>query len=136
VNLVLAPEGDGRWTEYAGGYSDMLTQRGADLDGRKPQKAKPTSAAKAASTATPPPSKRKLSFNDRHALKTLPKDIATLQSRIRDLQQRLADPALYARDRTAFTAATTALAAAQAELATAEEKWLELEMLREDIEGC
>ena len=59
-----------------------------------------------------------------------------MQSRIRDLQERLADPALYARDRAAFTAATTALAAAQAELATAEEKWLELEMLREDIEGA
>jgi ATP-binding cassette subfamily F protein uup len=136
VNLVLAPEGDGRWTEYAGGYSDMLAQRGADLDGRKPQKAKVATAAKPATASAAPPAKRKLTFNDRHALKTLPTEIATLQSRIRDLQQRLADPALYARDRTAFTAATTALAAAQAELATAEEKWLELEMLREDIEGC
>ena len=26
-----APEGDGRWIEYAGGYTDMLAQRGADL---------------------------------------------------------------------------------------------------------
>ena len=136
VNLVLAPEGDGRWTEYAGGYSDMLAQRGADLDSRKPQKAKTAPAAKAASAPAAPPAKRKLTFNDRHALKTLPKEIATLQSRIRDLQERLGDPALYARDRTAFTEATTALAAAQAELATAEEKWLELEMLREDIEGA
>ena len=92
VNLVLAPEGDGRWTEYAGGYSDMLAQRGADLDGRKPQKAKPAPAAKSASAPAAPPPKRKLSFNDRHALKTLPSEIATLQSRIRDLQQRLADP--------------------------------------------
>ncbi len=31
VTSVIAPEGDGRWTEYAGGYSDMLAQRGADL---------------------------------------------------------------------------------------------------------
>ena len=136
VNLVLAPEGDGRWTEYAGGYSDMLAQRGADLDGRKPQKARTLPAAKAASAPPAPPTRRKLSFNDQHALKTLPKEIATLQSRIRGLQERLGDPALYARDRTAFTDATAALATAQAELATAEEKWLELEMLREDIEGA
>ena len=136
VNLVLAPEDDGRWTEYAGGYSDMLAQRGADLDSRKPQKPKPVPAAKAASATPAPPARRKLSFNDQHALKTLPKEIAALQSRIRDLQERLADPALYARDRTAFTEATTALAAAQAELGAAEEKWLELEMLREDIEGA
>jgi ATP-binding cassette subfamily F protein uup len=27
VTSLLAAEGDGRWTEYAGGYSDMLLQR-------------------------------------------------------------------------------------------------------------
>ena len=31
VSGVIMPEGDGRWLEYAGGYSDMLAQRGADL---------------------------------------------------------------------------------------------------------
>ncbi len=31
VSGVIVPEGDGRWIEYAGGYSDMLAQRGADL---------------------------------------------------------------------------------------------------------
>ena len=28
VTSIIAPEGDGRWLEYAGGYSDMLAQRG------------------------------------------------------------------------------------------------------------
>ncbi len=31
VNAVIVPNGDGKWAEYAGGYSDMLTQRGADI---------------------------------------------------------------------------------------------------------
>ena len=31
VSGVIVPEGNGRWIEYAGGYSDMLAQRGADL---------------------------------------------------------------------------------------------------------
>src|SRR5712671_313391 len=31
VTSVIAPEGNGRWIEYAGGYTDMLAQRGADL---------------------------------------------------------------------------------------------------------
>ncbi len=35
VNAVLVPEGSGRWLEYAGGYSDMLAQRGADLGARR-----------------------------------------------------------------------------------------------------
>ena len=34
VGSVLAPEGDGRWLEYAGGYTDMIAQRGADLAGK------------------------------------------------------------------------------------------------------
>ncbi len=136
VNLVLAPDGDGRWTEYAGGYSDMLAQRGADLASRKVQKAK---AARPGEDCRRPaanaPSKRKLSFNEQHALKTLPKQIATLQAthppvaaalrRSRPLRPR---PQGFRRD--VRSARHRAIA-----LAAAEEKWLELEMLREEIEG-
>ena len=31
VTSVIAPEVGGNWIEYAGGYTDMLAQRGADL---------------------------------------------------------------------------------------------------------
>ncbi len=135
VNAVIVPEGDGRWVEYAGGYSDMLAQRGVDLvreqpkaEGRKSQKAlKPTRAA--AQT------KRRLSFHQKHALETLPKAIAALQETARTLHRRLDDPGLYARDRQAFDETSAALATAQSELAAAEQKWLELEILREDLEG-
>ena len=54
---------------------------------------------------------------------------------MRRLQDRLDDPELYVRDRQAFTRASEALGATQAQLAAAEERWLELEMLREEIEG-
>ena len=42
VSGVIVPEGNGRWTEYAGGYSDMLAQRGADLtrESSKPQQSR------------------------------------------------------------------------------------------------
>ena len=98
VSAVLVPEGDGRWVEYAGGYTDMLAQRGADIAGRQPpnQKAAPaTKDTKPAAAATP--AKRKLSFHERHALKTLPKEMETLQTHIRSLQGRLDDPTLYTR---------------------------------------
>ncbi len=39
VNAVIVPEGGGLWNEYAGGYSDMLTQRGADIASTKPARA-------------------------------------------------------------------------------------------------
>src|SRR6202051_4498245 len=35
---VIVPEGEGRWVEYAGGYSDMLAQRGADLPRQPPKR--------------------------------------------------------------------------------------------------
>ena len=55
---------------------------------------------------------------------------------MRTLQQRLADPGLYARDRQGLRRQVGARSrAAQAELAAAEERWLELEILREEIEG-
>jgi ATP-binding cassette subfamily F protein uup len=141
VNLVLAPEGDGRWTEYAGGYSDMLAQRGADLAARKVQKPRAGAAEKPGPTAgeapasVPVAARRKLSFNEQHALKTLPREIEALQARIEALHARLDDPAFYTRDAKAFATATGELADAQAQLMAAEEKWLELELLREELGG-
>jgi ABC transport system ATP-binding/permease protein len=140
VSAVIVPEGNGHWQEYAGGYSDMLAQRGADL-ARDPVKVAPqrqsaSPAGQAASPAAAPESRRRrLSFNDKHALETLPGRIASLHTNIRELQRRLDDPSLYARDRAAFAQTSQSLAAAQTELAVAEEKWLELEILREEIEG-
>ena len=81
------------------------------------------------------PARRKLNFNEKHALETLPARMATLETQVKRLNARLADPALYASDRAAFEKATAALATAQGELAAAEERWLELELLRSELEG-
>jgi ATP-binding cassette subfamily F protein uup len=135
VNAVIVPEGNGVWNEYAGGYSDMLIQRGADIASTKPARAAAAKESKAAEAPAAPKSKKKLSFNEKYALDNLPKQIAKLEGEIATLQKKLDDPELYARDRKAFDAATAAIAKAQTELAAAEEKWLELEMLREEIEG-
>jgi ATP-binding cassette subfamily F protein uup len=133
VNGVIVPEGNGRWVEYAGGYSDMLAQRGADLVREEP---KPTVVKEAkAPRREPKAGRRRLSFNEKHALESLPKSIDALQAKIRANQELLADPGLYARDRKVFEKASAALAAAQAELAAAEDKWLTLEILREEIDG-
>jgi ATP-binding cassette subfamily F protein uup len=136
VNAVIMSEGDGRWTEYAGGYTDMLAQRGQGAASKKPTRPKPAGVGKSAQLAPEPkPGRRRLSFHEKHALETLPQQIAKLQGRIGQLQQRLDDPSLYARDRKAFAEVSNSLAAVQLELASAEEKWLKLEILREEIEG-
>ncbi len=136
VNAVIAPEGTGRWIEYAGGYSDMLAQRGEDLPGRRKPERK---AARAADTPAPErerkPAKRRLSFHEKHALETLPMDLETLQGALRDFQAKLDDPHLYARDRAAFEKTSLAFEATRRRLEEAEERWLALEILREDIEA-
>ena len=135
VSGVIAPEGDGRWTEYAGGYSDMLVQRGADLTRTPAAPEKEKSAKAAAIAAERPAQKRKMKFKEKHALETLPKTIAGLQLKADELQARLADPLFYARGRAGFEKVTTDLGETQRKLAAAEEQWLELEILREDIAG-
>jgi ATP-binding cassette subfamily F protein uup len=140
VSGVLVPEGEGRWSEYAGGYSDMLTQRGADLTrqaAKQAPKQAPTKTAKQSGPVATPPqlAKRRLVFKDKHALETLPKTIAKLQTDMKSLQAKLDDPQFYARDRAGFEKVTASLGELQRKIAAAEEQWLELEMLREDIAG-
>src|ERR1700719_276550 len=133
VTSVIVPEGDGRWIEYAGGYTDMLAQRGAALK-REAVKAAAVEREKSASAGTPSAPKRRLNFNEKHALDRLPKTIAKLQAEIAKQQRHLDDPDLYKKDRKKFDQASDALAKAQKELHEAEDKWLELEVLREEIE--
>jgi len=133
VTSVIAPEGDGRWIEYAGGYTDMLAQRGADLK-REAAKAAAEDKKEAKAGAPSGAAKRRLNFNEKHALETLPKTIAKLQAEIAKQQRHLDDPNLYNKNRKKFDQASDALTKAQKELQEAEDKWLELEVLREEIE--
>ncbi|MDO8980929.1 MAG: ATP-binding cassette domain-containing protein [Afipia sp.] len=135
VTSVIAPEGNGKWTEYAGGYSDMLAQRGADLKQRALESAAADKPKEAKGSAPTSSSRRRLNFNEKHALETLPKTMAKLQAEIAKHQKLLDDPELYAKDRKKFDAASAAIAKAHTELDAAEEKWIELEMLREEIES-
>ena len=136
VSSVIASEGGGRWIEYAGGYTDMLAQkksRSSLPDGgqsRKPA-AKPVKARRPGLPAR----QRKLSFKDKHALETLPATIAELESKIAALRECMSDSELYARDPAAFEDTATALRTSEADFAGAEHRWLELEMLREQLEN-
>ncbi|ODT48833.1 ATP-binding cassette domain-containing protein [Devosia sp. 63-57] len=132
---VIMAEGDGRWTEYAGGYSDMVAQRGAGVSARVVEKAPKAEKPKADAPAPQASAKRKLSFKEKHALETLPKDIDKLDAEIRSLNAALSDANFYTKDPNGFAAKSKALEAAEAKKAGAEEQWLELEMLREELEG-
>ncbi|MFN3868111.1 MAG: ATP-binding cassette domain-containing protein, partial [Hyphomicrobiaceae bacterium] len=147
VTSTILFEGEGRWQEYPGGYSDAIAQRRAataeeGLARKRALQAKagggvagsagqgdPVAAATAAGA------KRKLSFKEKHALESLPKEMAKLEAEIKAAEKKLADPKLYAANPAEFARLSDALAAAQARLADAEQKWLELEVLREELGG-
>ena len=135
VTSTVAYEGVSRWTEYAGGYSDMLVQRGTDLV-KAELAPSPSKVLKPEKKSAAPSTPRKLSYKQSRALETLPSRMEDLQNNISDLETILSQPELYARDPEKFEATTMELASRQSELASAEEEWLELEMLREEIEGA
>jgi ABC transport system ATP-binding/permease protein len=141
VSSTIWVEG-GEATEYAGGFTDARRQRVAGrgnsgfasderigsvttaMTNAAPAQAKP--AAKPAG---------KLSFKDQRALDLLPVEMEKLVAEIAALEKKLAGADFYARDPAGFAAANARLGAAQGEHAAAEERWLELEMKREELAG-
>ena len=132
--LALEPDSDGQWIEYAGGYSDMVNQRGHGVQARKANKPKKNKGAKGSKNSAPT-SKAKLSYKQSYALETLPKEISALEQKVTALQSQLDDPEFYGRDPEGFQKVIDALTADQTALETKEEALLELEILKEEIEG-
>ena len=134
---VIVAEGGGRWVDYAGGYSDMVAQRGAGVS-------KPAALATASPKPLPgldrapqpaPTSRRRLGFKERYALDQLPSRMDELRALKTRLQAALDDAGLYGRDPDRFAKLSAALAENETKLSEAEDEWLNLELLREEIEG-
>ena len=126
---IVAAEGDGRFMEYAGGYSDMLTQKGV-TEPAKTAKAPKKEAAERPRKDRP----AKMNFSDAHALKTLPDKIMAAEAEIAALEQKLSDAGLYARDPGRFAELSAKLVELRGVKDADEERWLALEMLREELE--
>ena len=81
--------------------------RRATLRGRRTARRRPRrrpGPKTAASCGPAAGGKRKLSFNEKHALETLPKTMTALQAEIARQQKLLDDPQLFAKDRKTFDA--------------------------------
>jgi len=137
VTSILVAEGDGRWIEYAGGWSDMLVQRGSApfAPPEATPKAERNRSENRAAAPRPENTKRKLSFKEKHALEKLPGEMESLQKEIARLGKRLADPKFFAEDPAAFERDAADLKQAEAAVEAAEEEWLRLSILAEEIGG-
>ena len=131
VTSIIAPEGNGKWLEYAGGYSDMLLQRKAsEAEAKKPAACVTQVAAKAT-----PKSSNKLSYKQKFALETLPAKIETATQAVATLEAKLSDGNLFAKDPAQFSKIAAELDVMRASIDTMEHEWLELEMLKSEMEG-
>ncbi|VVT03686.1 ABC-F family ATP-binding cassette domain-containing protein [Rhizobium sp. EC-SD404] len=140
VGSVLAPANlmapDGRWTAFAGGFTDMMAQRKLSNDAAKKaagDKPKGSSGGKEKPQASG--SSRKLSYKQKFALETLPKEIETKQAEIAAIEARMAKPDYFTKQAEAFARDAKALETLRGDVDRMEEEWLELEVLREEIEG-
>ena len=126
---IVAAEGEGRFMEYAGGYADMLVQRGV------PESAKTKAPKKEAVERPKKERPAKMNFNDAHALKVLPQKIVAADVEMSALEEKLADPGLYTRDPARFAELSGKLAALRTQKDADEDRWLALEMVREELES-
>ena len=129
VTAILAFEEDGKIVPHAGGYSDYLARR-------KEQTAKThiKKKAKAKIERTKQPRTDRLSYKQNYLLQTLPGQIEQLEKNINDAQEKLADMNFFSADPDAYQKLATQLEQYKDKLEIAEQEWLELEILREEIE--
>jgi ATP-binding cassette subfamily F protein uup len=124
VTSTLAFEGGAVVNEYVGGYSDWLRQRNAGAS------AVPAAAESAAARTAPkaaPVQVRRLSYNERRELASLPDKIQLLEAEQLELQALIADPAMFQNNDPRGTAALLRLQSLAAELESAYSRWDALE---------
>jgi ATP-binding cassette subfamily F protein uup len=123
VTQSLVAEGDGRWTEYAGGYSDWIALRPkVEL-----ASAERTERAERAQRAPARAPRLKLSFKERRELETLPAAIEALEHEQRDITERMSRPDYHRAGQEQIKADRLRAAAIEHALAEKFERWSLLE---------
>ncbi len=123
VTTILAFEGEGKIVAHAGGYSEYLQRRKRDADTANKSK-----TFKKAKPADKPINNRgnRLSFKDKHALDTLPDEIAAIETRMSQLEAILADPGLFTKNPVRFNEVAETLVQLGDEKNEKELRWLEV----------
>jgi len=133
VTSTFVFEGEGRISEYTGGYEDWVRQR-HELDRVA---ALPTTPSPVASVMKPGKSEkvRKFLYREQKELDELPSKIEELEAKQAELSERLADPSLYQSKDGAFQRVEKELTELQQTLEKTMARWEELEALRVELGG-
>ena len=124
---LLVFEGEGKVSEYLGGYDDWQRELAAKAAALAAAAERAKRAAKQAAASVPEKKTRKLSNKERAELEVLPKTIEALEAEQTRLTETLADPLFFKKPAAEVTRATGRLHEIEAELAAAYARWAELE---------
>ena len=131
---LLVFEGDGKISEYIGGYDDWQRERARAGRARTPLRAGsaepeagPEKSAGTTATAAPSKKTRKLTNKERAELAALPAKIEALEAEQQKLTNALADPVFFKTAGAEVGRATARLQELEAELAATYARWSELE---------
>ena len=132
VTSVIYMPGDGSVNEYAGSYSELL----AKLQNKTPPKEEKKNAVKTQDKPSPATVKTaKLSYKQQRLLEILPQNIAQLETEITMIEAELGNPDLYTSDPEKFDTLSARLNEAQQEKEDSENQWLEIQLLKEELEA-
>lgn len=132
VTSVIYMPGDGSVNEYAGSYSELL----AKLQNKTPPKEEKKNAVKTQDKPAPATAKTaKLSYKQQRLLEILPQNIAQLETEITMIEAELGNPDLYTSDPEKFDTLSARLNEAQQEKEDSENQWLEIQLLKEELEA-
>lgn len=118
-------EGNARWSEYVGGYSDMPPLQAREAVEKSVGNTAPKAAA--SKPAQSKPSRRKLSYKLQRELELLPEKIEQLEKQLEEAAEQANAPGFYDQPGDVINEQMQQMAAWQAELDEAMERWLELE---------
>ena len=131
VTEVLAPEGDGLWREYVGGYSDWQHYRPKS----EPEKKKTESVEKAIVKRVKPV-QIKLTYKENKELETLPERLITLESERDDLLGEMNSGDFYTKhDAQSIKDYTERFQNLEKEISLGYQRWEELENKKSLIQG-
>ncbi|HUR57375.1 MAG TPA: ATP-binding cassette domain-containing protein [Opitutaceae bacterium] len=126
---LLVFEGDGKFSEYIGGYDDWQKEKAAKAAARDEGGRASVAVSRGERTMVEaaPKKARKLTNKERAELDSLPKKIETLEAEQAQLTATLADPAFFKKGGAEVANATKRLHALETELAAVYARWAELE---------
>lgn len=133
VTSVIYMPGNGSATEYPGGYSDLEAKIGSLHPVEAPLKKEKSKESKTVSA--PAKKTTKLSYNQQRLLEVLPDRVAALEAEIQTIETELSDAGLFTSDREKFDRLTAELEKKRHELEDAENQWLEIQMLKDELDN-